>query len=519
MSQNFFITTAISYPNGRPHIGHAYEVMATDAIARFRRLAGDRVYFSTGTDDHGQKMFQTARDQDKTARELADELTPAFSEMAQTLNCSHDDFIRTSEPRHYEAVQEIWRRVADNGDIYRDNYAGWYSVRDEAFYTEGELTKDQEGAFISPQGTPVEWLEEDSYFFKLSEYQDKLLAYYEANPDFIQPESRRNEVVQFVKGGLKDLSISRTAFDWGVPVPDDPAHVIYVWMDALTNYLSVLGYPDTQGAAYQDFWPASLHVIGKDITRFHAVYWPAFLMASDLPIPKHVFAHGFLTVRGEKMSKSLGNVLDPFELAAHYGVDALRYFFLREVPFGRDGSFSDEAIVNRVNADLANDLGNLAQRSLSMIGKNCDGTMPTPGPLSDDDTALIALFDGLLPRAETAMQSYEIHNYLAVVMDAVSEANRYFAAQAPWGLKQSDPARMGTILYVAAEVVRQAAILLQPVVPTGAATLLDYLGVDEASRRFADLGTKGRLAHGQALDAPQGVFPRLAPLPEPDEQK
>jgi methionyl-tRNA synthetase len=281
----------------------------------------------------------------------------------------------------------------------------------------------------------------------------------------------------------------------------------------------VLGYPDTQGAAYQDFWPASLHVIGKDITRFHAVYWPAFLMASDLPIPKHVFAHGFLTVRGEKMSKSLGNVLDPFELAAHYGVDALRYFFLREVPFGRDGSFSDEAIVNRVNADLANDLGNLAQRSLSMIGKNCGGTMPTPGPLSDDDTALIALFDGLLPRAETAMQSYEIHNYLAVVMDAVSEANRYFAAQAPWGLKQSDPARMGTILYVAAEVVRQAAILLQPVVPTGAATLLDYLGVDEASRRFADLGAKGRLAHGQALDAPQGVFPRLAPLPEPDEQK
>ncbi len=512
MSENFFITTAISYPNGRPHIGHAYEVMATDAIARFRRLAGDKVYFTTGTDDHGQKMFQTARDQGKTARQLADELTPAFAEMAQALNCSHDDFIRTSEPRHYAAVQDIWRRVAENGDIYRDNYAGWYSVRDEAFYAESELTENAEGEKLSPQGTPVEWLEEDSYFFKLSAYQDKLLAYFEENPDFIQPQSRRNEVVQFVKGGLKDLSISRTAFDWGVPVPDDPSHVIYVWMDALTNYLSVLGFPNVDGEAYKDYWPASVHIIGKDITRFHAVYWPAFLMASGLPLPKHVFAHGFLTVRGEKMSKSLGNVLDPFDLADHYGVDALRYFFLREVPFGRDGSFSDEAIVNRVNADLANDLGNLAQRSLSMIGKNCDGIMPTPQALSAEDEALLALFDGLLPKAEAVMQSYEIHNYLALVMDAVSEANRYFAGQAPWGLKKTDPERMGTILYIAAEVVRQAAILLQPVVPTGAAALLDYLGVDADARSFAHLGADNRVASGQQLEPPQGVFPRLSPL-------
>ena len=507
--KNFYISTAISYPNGKPHIGHAYEVMATDAIARYHRLNGETVYFSTGTDDHGQKMFQTARDQGKTAQELADELTPAFRRMAETLNCSHDDFIRTSEPRHHAAVQEIWRKIAAKGDIYRDNYAGWYSVRDEAFYTESELSTGAEGEKLSPQGTPVEWLEEDSYFFKLSDYEDKLLAYYEAHPDFIQPESRRNEVVSFVKGGLEDLSISRTAFDWGVPVPDDPSHVIYVWMDALTNYLSVLQYPDTQGR-YAEFWPAALHVIGKDITRFHAVYWPAFLMAADLPLPQQVFAHGFLTVKGEKMSKSLGNVLDPFTLAAHYGVDALRYFFLREVPFGRDGSFSDEAIVNRVNADLANDIGNLAQRSLSMIGKNCDATLPTPQDLTAEDEAILALFDGLKAQTDAAMQGHELHNYLAAVMDGVSEANRYFAAQEPWALKKTDPTRMGTVLYVTAETVRQAALLLQPVIPAGAAKLLDYLLVADEARSFAHLGADNRLTPGLALPTPQGVFPRLS---------
>lgn len=506
--KKFYISTAISYPNGKPHIGHAYEVMATDAIARYHRLSGENVYFSTGTDDHGQKMFQTARDQGKTAQALADELTPAFRNMAERLNCSHDDFIRTSEPRHYAAVQEIWRHIADNGDIYRDNYAGWYSVRDEAFYTESELTEGAGGEKLSPQGTPVEWLEEDSYFFKLSAYQDKLLAYYEAHPDFIQPESRRNEVVSFVKGGLKDLSISRTAFDWGVPVPDDPSHVVYVWMDALTNYLSVLDYPNKEGR-YADFWPAALHVIGKDITRFHAVYWPAFLMAADLPLPQQIFAHGFLTVKGEKMSKSLGNVLDPFTLADHYGVDALRYFFLREVPFGRDGSFSDEAIVNRVNADLANDIGNLAQRSLSMIGKNCDAALPAPQEFSAEDKAMLSLFDGLKEKTDAAMRGHELHNYLAVVMDAVSEANRYFASQEPWALKKTDPARMGTVLYVTAELVRQAAILLQPVIPEGAGKLLEALSVAPDARDFSYLGKAHRLVSGTILPVPQGVFPRL----------
>ena len=513
--KNFFITTAISYPNGRPHIGHAYEVMATDAIARYHRLSGENVYFSTGTDDHGQKMFQTARDQGKTAQELADELTPAFRDMAERLNCSHDDFIRTSEPRHHASVSDIWQRIEANGDIYKDSYSGWYSVRDEAFYTESELTEGADGEKLSPQGTPVEWLEEDSYFFRLSAYTDKLLAHFEANPDFLQPESRRNEVVSFLKGGLKDLSISRTAFDWGVPVPSDPSHVIYVWMDALTNYLSVLDYPNQEGR-YKEFWPAALHVIGKDITRFHTVYWPAFLMAADLPLPKQVFAHGFLTVKGEKMSKSLGNVLDPFTLADHYGVDALRYFFLREVPFGRDGSFSDEAIVNRVNADLANDIGNLAQRSLSMIAKNCDATLPQPEAFTAEDEAILAQFDGLREKADAAMAGHEIHNYLAVVMEAVSEANRYFAGQEPWSLKKDNPQRMGTILYVTAEVVRQAAILLQPVIPQGAAQLLDTLCVAEEARDFAHLGAAHRLMPGQALPTPQGVFPRLQMM-ESDE--
>ena len=516
--KNFFITTAISYPNGRPHIGHAYEVMATDAIARYHRLNGENVYFSTGTDDHGQKMLQTAREQGKTAQELADELTPAFREMAEALNCSHDDFIRTSEPRHHASVSDLWQRIAENGrdDIYKDSYKGWYSVRDEAFYAEDELVPDAEGNKLSPQGTPVEWLEEDSYFFRLSAYEDKLLAHFEAHPDFLMPESRRNEITSFIKGGLKDLSISRTAFNWGVPVPGDDKHVMYVWMDALTNYLSVLGYPDRDGR-YADFWPCSLHIIGKDITRFHTVYWPAFLMAADLPLPKQVFAHGFLTVKGEKMSKSLGNVLDPITLAAHYGVDALRYFFLREVPFGRDGSFTDEAIVNRVNADLANDIGNLAQRSLSMIAKNCDEALPQPETLSAEDEAVLALFDSLKTRTDAAMEGHELHNYLSLVMEAVSEANRYFAAEEPWALKKENPARMGTVLYVTAELVRQAAILLQPVIPAGANQLLDLLQVAADRRDFAALGPDNRLQGGTPLPKPEGVFPRLSALEETPE--
>lgn len=505
----FFITTAISYPNGRPHIGHAYEAMATDVIARFKRLDGWNVKFLTGTDDHGQKMFQTAREQGLSARELADKLTPHFRDMVEACNCSNDDFIRTSEPRHYKAVDYIWRQMVAAGDIYKDNYAGWYSVRDEAFYAEDELVAGENGKKHAPTGAPVEWVEEDSYFFKLSAYEDKLLALYDAQPDFIQPRASRNEIISFVKSGLKDLSISRTSFDWGVPVPDDAAHVVYVWVDALTNYLTALGYPENMG----DYWPASLHVVGKDITRFHAVYWPAFLMSAGLDLPKTIFAHGFLTVRGEKMSKSAGNVMDPFAMIERYGIEALRYYFMREVPFGNDGSFSDEAIVTRYNADLANDLGNLAQRSLSMIEKNCGGQLTEPNKFEPADEAILVQADALYEKISTAMERLEIHHYVTAVMQLATATNRYFTEQAPWMLKKSAPERMAVILYVTAEITRQMAISLQAVMPKSTAKLLDYLAVDAKDRSFAQLGAAGRLT-ARVLPSPMGVFPRLIPLTE-----
>ena len=508
----FYITTAISYPNGMPHIGHAYEAIATDVIARYKRLSGYDVKFVTGTDDHGQKMFQTARNRGMSARELADEVTPHFKDMVSRLRCSNDDFIRTSEPRHYAAVKAIWQKMQANGDIYKDSYAGWYSVRDEAFYTESELTEDGNGEKTAPTGTPVEWVEEESYFFRLSHYQEKLLALYESQPDFIQPDSRRNEIVSFVKGGLKDLSISRTSFDWGVDVPDDPDHVVYVWVDALTNYLTALGYPGETGA----YWPAALHVIGKDITRFHAVYWPAFLMSAGLELPQQVFAHGFLTVKGEKMSKSAGNVMDPNNLIDLYGVEAVRYYFMREVHFGNDGSFSHEAIVNRVNADLANDLGNLAQRSLSMIAKNCDGLLPQRPDLQEMDVALINKADALLEECDSHMSRLAIHDYVGAVIQLVSDTNRYFAEQEPWALKKTDPDRMASVLYVTAEIIRQAAIAMQPVTPNAANQILDLLLIPGSQRDFKFLGSSGRLATASQLPKPEGVFPRVS-LPEATE--
>ena len=397
----YYITTAISYPNDVPHIGHAYEAVATDAFARFRRLQGMDVFFLTGTDEHGVKMLQTAKKQGITPAELADRNTPRFRDMVAALDCSNDDFISTREERHKRACEELWRRMEKNGDIYLDKYAGWYSVRDEAYYDESELKQSaDDGQKLSPQGTPVEWVEEESYFFRLSAYQDKLLAHYEAHPEFIGPDTRANEVKSFVRGGLQDLSISRTTFDWGIPVPGDPKHIMYVWVDALTNYLTGVGFPDEQSAQFKRYWPADVHIIGKDIIRFHAVYWPAFLMSAGIALPKRVFGHGFLYNRGEKMSKSVGNVVDPFVLAGDYGVDQLRYFLLREVPFGQDGNYSREGIVQRINADLANDLGNLAQRSLSMIAKNCGGVVPEPGEFTPADKAILAAADGLLARGD-----------------------------------------------------------------------------------------------------------------------
>ncbi|WLA61627.1 methionine--tRNA ligase [Bradyrhizobium diazoefficiens] len=503
----FYITTAIAYPNGNPHIGHAYEAIATDTLARFARLDGKDVFFLTGTDEHGLKMIQTAQNEGLTPSALAARNAARFKAMDERLNVSFDRFIRTTEEQHHRSTQEIWRRMEANGDIYADTYAGWYSVRDEAYYAEDETRLNDDGVRLGPQGTPVEWVEEKSYFFRLSAYQEKLLKLYTDNPDFIGPDSRRNEVVSFVKGGLRDLSISRTTFDWGVKVPGDEEHVMYVWVDALTNYITGVGFPDESDKNWR-YWPADVHIIGKDIIRFHAVYWPAFLMSAGIPVQKRVYAHGFLFNRGEKMSKSVGNVVDPFNLADQYGVDQMRYFFLREVPFGQDGNYNHEAIVARINADLANDLGNLAQRSLSMIAKQLGGVLPEPGEFSDNDKAILAMADGMIAASREAMATQQIHHWLNAVWAVVAEANRYFAGEAPWALAKTDPARQKTVLYVTAEVVRQIAILAQPAMPTASGLLLDSLGIPGGERNFAALGGAKRIAPGSTLPAPTPAFPR-----------
>jgi methionyl-tRNA synthetase len=514
----YYITTAIAYPNGNPHIGHAYEAIATDAIARFMRLDGYDVFFLTGTDEHGSKMLQTAAKEKLTPRELVERNVPRFQAMVKLLNCSNDDFIRTTEPRHYRSSAAIWEAMQAAGDIYLDKYSGWYSVRDEAYYDESETKLDEKGQRVGPQGTPVDWVEEESYFFRLSAYQDKLLALYAGDPQYVLPRERLNEVMSFVKGGLQDLSISRTTFDWGVPVPSDPKHVMYVWVDALTNYITAVGYPDTDTEQFRRYWPANLHVIGKDIVRFHAVYWPAFLMSAGVAVPRRIFSHGFLFNRGEKMSKSVGNVIDPFDLVNAYGVDPLRYFFLREVPFGQDGNYSHEAIINRINADLANDLGNLAQRSLSMIARQLAGVLPSPAALSAADQTILDAADAMIGKARDVMATQQLHQVLNAVWAVVADANRYFAGEAPWALAKTDPARQGTVLYVTAEVLRQIAILAQPFMPASAEKLLDLLAVPANERTFSFLGGKHRLAAGVKLPAPIPVFPRYVEAEAPAAQ-
>jgi methionyl-tRNA synthetase len=509
----YYVTTAIAYPNGAPHIGHAYEAIATDAIARFRRLDGDDVFFLTGTDEHGIKMLQTAAKEGVTPRALADRNVARFQQMVKRLDCSNDDYIRTTEPRHYASSQAIWERMAKNGDIYLSKYSGWYSVRDEAYYAEDETRLDDKGVRLGPQGTPVEWVEEESYFFKLSAYQEKLLDLYARVPDFVLPRERLNEVASFVRGGLKDLSVSRTTFTWGVPVPGDPKHVMYVWVDALTNYITAVGFPDVESETFKRYWPADLHVIGKDIVRFHAVYWPAFLMSAGIDVPRRIFSHGFLLSRGEKMSKSVGNVVDPFDLADAYGVDQFRFFCLREVSFGQDGNYNHEAIVARINADLANNLGNLAQRSLTMVARNFAGALPAPGELTQADQALLAEADAMIGKAREAMKTQALHQVLNAVWAVLGEANRYFDSQAPWGLAKTDPKRQGTVLYVTAEVIRQVAILAQPFMPRSAAKLLDLLAIPPDARTFAMLGAGQRIAAGAQLPAPAPVFPKYVEPP------
>jgi methionyl-tRNA synthetase len=492
MPEPYYITTAISYPNGKPHIGHAYEAIAADVMARFRRTQGRDVRLVTGTDEHGLKMVQTARAEGRETLEYADEMSSYFRQMCDDLNISYDAFVRTTEPRHYEASKAIWLAMEAAGDLYLDRYEGWYSVRDEAFYDDSELVEGEGGEKMSPQRTPVEWTTEETWFFRLSKYQDRLLALYRDNPDFIRPESRRNEVMRFVEGGLKDLSVSRTSFDWGVPVPGSPGHVMYVWVDALTTYMTGVGYPEKEGD-YARFWPADVHLIGKDIVRFHAVYWPAFLMSAKLPLPKQVFGHGFLLARGEKMSKSLGNVVDPMGLADDFGVDQLRYFLLREISFGQDGSYSREAIVNRVNSELANSFGNLAQRSLSMIFKNLDGVLPAKGETFDDQ----ALLDAARLGCETLAAEFDRFAFSAGLeawMGAVFACNAYIDAAAPWALRKTDPQRMAEVLGTLVVAVRMLAEAVWPVIPASAETLMTLID-----------GGKG----GTPIAQPTPIFPRL----------
>ena len=517
MSQPYTITTAISYPNGRPHIGHAYEVIATDAIARFQRMMGRDVFFQTGTDEHGLKMDQAARARGIEPRALADEMSGYFRDMNDRLNISYDRFIRTSEPDHHRASQAIWQAMEANGDLYLGRYEGWYSVRDEAFYDEKELVDGEGGEKLSPQGTPVEWTVEESWFFRLSAYQQKLLDLYNSQPDFIQPDSRRNEIMRFVEGGLSDLSVSRTSFDWGVKVPGSAeagtSHVMYVWVDALTNYLTGCGYPDDaqRMARYWSEGGDITHIIGKDIVRFHTVYWPAFLMSAKLPLPKQIFGHGFLLNRGEKMSKSVGNVADPMELAERFGVDQLRYFLLSEVTFGNDGSYSAEAIVARSNSDLANSFGNLAQRTLSFIAKNLEGRLPEPAP-QDVDSDLMKTISDAAQTFQTAMADLAPSTAIEAWMRAVFACNAYIDAQAPWALRKTDPARMEAVLATLYEAIANLAIIIQPVIPASAAALLEQMGVPEPSRTYEVIGssTYAQLrVSGFTLAAPKPLFPRL----------
>ncbi len=509
----YYITTAIAYPNGRPHIGHAYEAIATDAIARFHRLMGRDVRLVTGTDEHGLKMAQTARRENRDTREFADEMSGYFKEMCSVLNISFDSFMRTTDARHHAASAELWTAMQASGDLYLDRYEGWYSVRDEAFYDEKELVAGEGDTKLSPQGTPVEWTTEHTWFFRLSKYQEPLLELYRSNPSWIRPESRRNEVLRFVEGGLRDLSVSRTSFDWGVTVPGSADHVMYVWVDALTTYLSGIGFPDREGD-FARYWPANAHIIGKDIVRFHAVYWPAFLMSAGLPLPKQIFGHGFILARdGAKMGKSAGNAADPLTLAQRFGVDAFRYFLLREVAFGQDGTYSEDAIVTRCNAELANSFGNLAQRTLSQIFKNCDGYLPKIHGHTKEDNALFGLVGETVSKImPDAFADFAMSQAIEHWMQAVFACNAYVDAQAPWALRKSDPERMETVLATLYICIAQLTVAILPIIPESADRLLDQMGIPADKRTYAGIGQYwySPLAESEfRIDQPIGLFPRL----------
>jgi len=505
MTQRYYLTTPIFYVNGAPHIGHAYTCVASDVLARWKRLDGFEVFFLTGTDEHGVKVEQAAREAGLDPQTFTDQVSETFRAMTAVMGISNDQFIRTTEPRHAVSCAAIWQAMRAAGDIYAGHYEGWYAVRDETYYGEDELTVRADGVRVAPTGAPVELLREPSYFFRLSAWQDRLLAFYDAHPDFIAPESKRNEVLSFVRGGLNDLSISRTSFRWGIPVPDDPDHVMYVWFDALINYVTAVGFPD-RGDPLWGFWPADLHMVGKEILRFHAVIWPAMLMSAGLAPPLRVYSHGWWTVEGEKMSKSVGNVIDPGDLVAEFGLDPVRFFLLREVPFGGDGDFSRRALIGRLNGELANDFGNLAQRTLSLVAKNCGGRRPGRGVATEDDAAMLAQAAALPALMRERLDRQAFHEALEEAWKLVRAANAYIDRQAPWALRKTDTVRMGVVLRVLLDVLRPLATVLSPFMPGSMARLLDQLGVPADARSLADLATE--LPADEALPAPQGIFPR-----------
>jgi methionyl-tRNA synthetase len=494
--KNFYITTPIYYVNNKPHIGHAYTGVAADVIARFKQLDGFNVQFVTGTDEHGQKVEKSAENFGYEVQEFVDKMAQHFIDLAKDLNLSHTNFIRTTEAKHKEFVAKIWDKLISSKHIYLGKYAGWYSVRDEAYYNDAELINGK-----APTGTEVAWLEEESYFFNLSTWQGKLLQFYDANPDFIKPESRRNEVISFVKSGLKDLSVSRTSFSWGIKVPNDNSHVIYVWLDALFNYISALG--DKQ----KDFWPADLHIIGKDILRFHAVYWPAFLMAADLPIPKKVFAHGWWTNEGEKISKSLGNVIDPYDIINKYSLDYFRYYLIREMTFGNDGNFSASSFIERINAELVNKIGNLMHRTVSFAYKYCEQKVPTTSEYMPQDHRILSQGYNLIDKIRTLIDEQSLKQVLEEIINLANAANLFIDEEAPWKLKSSDPKRMQTILYVLMEIIRVVAILLQPFIPESANRILDYFHIKE--RTFAALNNDHAIVSGIQIDQPTIIFHKI----------
>ena len=507
--KTFYITTPIYYPSGKPHMGHAYTGIVSDVFARFKRLDDHRVLFLTGTDEHGLKMQREAEKKSKDIKFFCDELSNKFKDLTKILNLSNDDFIRTTEKRHFKAVEEIWKRLIDSKDIYLSKYKGWYSVSDEAYYDDDEIETKNNEKYSILSGSKVEWVEEESYFFKLSAWQDKLLKFYEENPKFILPESRKNEVVQFVKKGLKDLSVSRTSFSWGIPVPGNKKHVIYVWLDALTNYLSALNFPNLSDDKYKSFWPANVHIIGKDILRFHAIYWPAFLMAAKVPLPKRVYGHGWILSDEKKMSKSLGNILDPIEIINNYGIDQLRYYLIKEVSLGNDGNISLESLENCINNDLANNYGNLCQRVLAFIKKNCNSQIPNFSKFEDADKKLTQNLVIKLPQLKKLIENQDLTNYIKEVIDLSFKANKYFNDLEPWSLKKSNPERMNTILYNILDQIKSITILLNPIIPLSTSKIFDILNLNIKNINLEIINNNSYLKPGTQIKQVDILFKKI----------